>query len=141
MAVVRDDLARIENRVKENSFRRAPLMSRNDVLETGQLADHGLEAVERPAARVRLVALHQRAPLRRRHRAGPRIGQEIDQDVFGRQLEDVELRLLEGRGALLPGRELERLDRLDSKRLDDGVEWMHYRSGCPTIRYRKQSLV
>jgi hypothetical protein len=57
--------------------------------KSGELADHALEAEERPAAGVRLVAVDQRAPLRRRHRAGSGVGEQIDQDVLRRELEDV----------------------------------------------------
>ena len=37
----------------------------------GEVLDDALEPVERPAPGIGLVALHQRAPLRGRHRAGP----------------------------------------------------------------------
>ena len=90
VVVVRHDVARaartVWNRMRSAArpwcvgmMCRKPVRSRDDVAE----------AVERPAAGVRLVALHQRAPLRRRHRAGARVGEQVDQDVVGVQQEDV----------------------------------------------------
>ncbi len=68
--------------MEQDSFGGAALVRRDDVPEAGQLLDDVAEAVERPAAGVRLVALHQRAPLRGGHRAGAGVGQQIDQDVL-----------------------------------------------------------
>jgi hypothetical protein len=52
------------------------------------------------------------AALLGRHRAGARIGQEIDEDVLGAQPEDVEWREAKRLETLLAGRLLEGLDRL-----------------------------
>src|SRR5205807_1685390 len=76
------------------------------------------EAEKRPAARVRLIALHQRAPLRGGHRAGAGIRQQIDHHVFGAQQEDVVTRSFERALALLRGCEANRLDGLDAEGLD-----------------------
>ena len=83
------------------------------------------EAEEGPASRVRLVALHDRAPLRGRHGARPGVGEEVDEHVLGPEAEDVVSRLREGSLAVLAARELHRLHRLDPERLDDRPEVQH----------------
>jgi hypothetical protein len=118
VVVVRHDEAGLQDRMKEDAFGRAALVGGDDVLEAGQVAHDRLEPVEGAAAGVRLVALHQRAPLRRRHRAGPRVCQQVDQDVLGAQAEDVAAGGEEGRLPVLAARELHGLDRLDAERLD-----------------------
>ena len=68
----------LQHRVEQDALGGASLVRRDDVREAGEVLDDVAEAVERAAARVRLVALHQRAPLRRRHRAGAGVGEQID---------------------------------------------------------------
>ena len=87
--------------MEQDPLGRASLVRRDDVAEAGEVLHDVLEPVERSAAGIRLVALHQRAPLRRRHRAGAGIGQQVDEDVVGAQQEDVVARLLERVHALL----------------------------------------
>ena len=122
VVVVRDDLAGLQHRVEQNPLGRASLVCRDDVAEAGEVLDDALEAVERPAPGIGLVALHQRAPLRGRHRAGAGVGQQVDEDVVGAQQEQVVARLLERAHALLTRREAERFDGLDAEGFDDGVE-------------------
>ena len=74
-----------QDRVEQDALGRAPLVRRDDVAESGEVLHDRLEAVERAAAGVRLVALHQRAPLRRRHRAGPRVREQVDEHVVAAQ--------------------------------------------------------
>ena len=106
VVVVRDDVPGRENRVEQNPLRRAALVCRNDVGEAGEIADDALEPVEGAAAGVRLVALHQRAPLRGRHRAGAGVGEQIDEHVFAAQAEDVVPRGRQRRDPFVAGREL-----------------------------------
>ena len=99
----RHDLARAENRVEQNALGRASLMSRDDVPETREIRDDLAESVERARPGVRLVSLHDGSPLRRRHRAGARVGQEVDEDVGGMQQEDVVAGLAQPTAPLGPG--------------------------------------
>ena len=108
--------------VEEDPLGGAPLVGRDDVLEAGQVLHDVAEAVEGAAAGVGLVALHERAPLRGRHRARPGVGEEVDEDVLRAEEEDVVAGLRERLLALLAVRELDRLDRLDAEGLDDRLE-------------------
>ena len=103
VVVVRDDVALVEDRVEEDALGGAPLVRRDDVLETRQLLHGVAKAVERAAARVRLVALHEGAPLRGRHRARAGVRQEVDEDVLRVEEEDVVSGLGDGLAPLLPG--------------------------------------
>ncbi len=109
--------------MEEDALGGAPLVRRDDVLETRQLLHGVAEAVERAAARVRLVALHEGAPLRGRHRARAGIRQEVDEDVLGVEEEDVVSGLGDGFAPLFQGRRLDRLDGLDPEGLDDRAEF------------------
>ena len=71
--------------VEQDALGGAALVRRDDVAEAGQVLDHVAEAVEGAAPGVRLVALHDRAPLRRRHRAGAGVGQQVDEHVLRAQ--------------------------------------------------------
>ncbi len=122
VVVVGDDVAGLQDRVEEDALGRPPLMRRDDVAKTGEVLHDGLKAVERAAAGVRLVALHQGAPLRRRHRAGARVGEQVDEHVVAAQEEDVAAGLVQRATPRCLVGEVQRFDRLDAKRLDDGLE-------------------
>ena len=57
----------------------------------------------------------------RGHGAGPRVGEQIDQHVVGMQQEKIVVRSFEKFFALSARRPANRLDTLDSERLDDGL--------------------
>src|SRR5258708_4765185 len=95
------------------------------MLEPGEILHHALQAVETFAAGVRFVAAHHGRPLFGGHCDGAGIGQEIDQDIFGVDEEQVVAGLLEETLALF-GRCLpERFDALNAEWFDDGF---HYAS-------------
>ena len=131
VVVVGDDLSRLEQAVEEDALGGAALVGRDDVAEPGQVLDHVAEAEEGAAPRVGLVALHDRAPLRGRHRAGAGVGEEVDEHVLRPQAKDVVARLREGPLPVLAVGELDRLHRLDAERLDDRLEVQH---GAPRSR-------
>ena len=87
---------------------------------------------------VRLIAALDARPLVARHRAGPRVGQEVDDDVVGVEVEEVPAGLAEGGLALLHGLELDRLDRVDAEGLDDGLPAFHPMSIRATDPDRRQ---
>ncbi len=89
-------------------------------LQAGQLADFVLEAEEAAGAGVGFVAAHDARPLVRAHGGGAAVGQQVDQHVLGRDGEQVIAAAAQEFLALLEGGELDRLDRLDLERLDDG---------------------
>jgi hypothetical protein len=65
-------------------------MRRDDVVEREQLLNGGEKAVPRRRARVALVAVLDGRPLVARHRARPRVREEVDQHLVRGQLEEVE---------------------------------------------------
>jgi hypothetical protein len=125
VGVVRDRRARAPEHAEEDLLRRAALVRGDHVDEPEQVL-HGIaEAKPRRRARVALVAALDAGPLLGAHRAGARVGEQVDQHVLGRELEDVVLRRRQRRDPLLARRELPGFDRLDAERLDDGVKRVH----------------
>ena len=122
VVVVRHDLPGRQNRVEQDSLGGPPLMRGDHVRKAGEGLHGVAEPVERAAAGVRFVALHERAPLRRRHRASARVRQQVDEHVVGVQEEHVEAGRGERHLAVLALAELQRLHGLDAERLDDRVE-------------------
>ena len=88
----------------------------------GQIAHDRLEAIERSAAGVRLVALHQRAPLCRRHRTGTRVGQQVDEHVIRMEQEDVPASRLQ-RAPRVPRRSVKRMASTDLMRNGSMMVW------------------
>ncbi len=122
VGVARDDVTPLEHRVEEDAFGGPSLVGGDDVAKAREVCNDVAEAVERAASGVRLVPLHESAPLGRRHGAGARVGEQVDENVLRGQEEEVEPRRAKRCLTLLPSRELHRLDGLDAKRLDDGSE-------------------
>jgi hypothetical protein len=123
--VVGDDLAGSADDREEDLLRRPALVRRDDVTEREQVLDRLEEREPRGRPGIRLVAVLDRGPLVPAHRAGPRIGQEIDQDVVGMEREEIAAGGLEGRFALRPGRDPDRFHGVDAERLDDRPELVH----------------
>ena len=87
---------------EEDPLGRPALVGGDHVLEREQLA-HGVpEHVVRRRAGVGLVAVLDRGPLVAAHRAGARVGEQVDQHVLRVHLEQVVTGLGHGRLALLP---------------------------------------
>ena len=63
-------LARLAHHGEQDALRRAPLVGRDHVAESGELVRHALQAEEALAAGVGFVAAHHRRPLLGGHRAG-----------------------------------------------------------------------
>ena len=59
----------------------------NHVLVAEDILHRIAEAIEAAAARVALVALHDRGPLMGGHGPGARVGKQVDQHIVGRQAE------------------------------------------------------
>ncbi len=129
VGVVRDDLAGPSDRREQDPLRRSSLMRGDHVLEREELLDRREEAEPRWRSGIALVTVLDRGPLVARHRAGPRIGQEVDEDVLGAQVEQVVAGLADLLAAFRLRRQPKRLDRVDPERLDDRLEgWRHGRS-------------
>ena len=106
-------LARLDANLRRDVLRGAPLVRRHDVLETVDIVDGLLEIVEITRARVCLVAQHHPRPLPVAHRAGARIGEQINVDVFALEQEGVVARFDDLALPIFARRHFDRLDHLD----------------------------
>jgi len=110
-------------------------MRGDDMLETHQVLDHAFHAIEALAARVGFVAAHHGRPLFGGHSARARVRQQIDQNIFGIDLEKVIAGLLEEAFALFSCGVPQRFDALDAEWLDDRF---HVNSSAlPLARHRR----
>ena len=78
VVVVGNDVPALERGVEQNALGGTALVGGDHVPKPCQVLHDRLKAEERPAARVRFVALHQRPPLGGGHGACARIGEQID---------------------------------------------------------------
>ena len=86
---------------------------------------------------VALVAALDARPLVAAHGARARVGEQVDEHVVGVEVEQVVARRLEGRRALLDGRQPDRLDGVDAEGLDDRLPAVH--AGQHTAPCRRMS--
>jgi hypothetical protein len=93
----------------------------NHVTESGERADRLLEAVKAFAAGIGLVAAHHGGPLFGGHGAGAGIGEQVDQNVAGADLEEVIAGSFEKAFALLRRGSPQGLDAFYAEGLDDGA--------------------
>ena len=123
--VVGDDLARTAHDAEEDLLRSAPLVGGDDVLEREERLHALQEPIPGRRPRVTLVPALDARPLRRRHRARARIGQEVDQHVVSVEVEEVVAGSLELGLALRHGGEPHGFHALDAERLDDRCPALH----------------
>jgi hypothetical protein len=92
-----------------------------------------VEGEPRRRAGIGFVAALDSGPLVARHGPGPAVGEQVDQDVVGMEVEQVPAGGLEGSIPLVDGRQADGLDRVDSERLDDRPPAVHaWRIARPT---------
>jgi hypothetical protein len=127
VGVVGNDLARPAQDREQDLLGRPALVCRDHVAEREQRLDTLEEGVPRGRSGVALVAVLDRGPLIARHRARARIGQEVDEDVAGVEVEEVPAGGPERRLACLDRGQPDGLDRVDPERLDDRPEAVHRR--------------
>ena len=120
MGVARHDVAFAEQRREDDVLRRAALMRGQEVGHAEQPFDRLPEPEVGGGSGIALVAGHQGGPLAVRHRAGSRIGQQVDRHLVRTQLEEVVVRLANPRLALGAGRGPDRLGHLDPVRFAIG---------------------
>jgi hypothetical protein len=122
---------------EQDLLRRPALVRGQDVPEREQAPHRRAEPAERGRSRVSFVAPLHAGPLLSRHRAGPGVGQQVDQHLLGPQLEQVVPRGGQGGRPLRPGGQPHRLDRVNAERLNDRPERLicHQRpSSKPNLR-------
>ncbi len=117
--VVGNDVTLLAHDAEENAFGSAPLVRRDDMPVAEDVLNRVAKPVKAAAPGITLVAFHDRGPLVRGHGASARIGEEIDQDVVGRQQEEVVVCGLEKALTLDSRGPADGLDTLDTKGLDD----------------------
>ena len=125
MCVVRHHLAWTADDAEQDLLRCAPLVGGDHVLEREERLHALQEPVPGRRSRVALVAALDARPLRGRHRAGARIGQQVDEHVIRVEVEQVVAGRLELLLPLRDGRQPDRLDALDAERFDDRLPALH----------------
>src|SRR6185503_12170964 len=123
--VAGDRLAGAADDREEDLLRRTALVGGDHVLEREEILDALVEAEPRGRAGVGLVTALDAGPLLGGHRAGPRVGQQVDDHVRRVEAEEVVARLAEVALALLHRGHPDRLDALDPERLDDRLPLIH----------------
>jgi hypothetical protein len=133
VGVRRDDLAGPGQRLEEDPLGGAPLVRGDDVRVGEQFLDRVTEDEVGRRAGVGLVAVLDRGPLVAAHRPGPRVGQQVDEDVIGMQLEQVVCRLPHLPSAIVGGGHPQWLHRVDAEGLEHGPErgFSHERDCMP----------
>ncbi len=120
--VVGDHVAGLEHGGEEDAFGGASLVGGNDVL-VAEDALHGVaEARVAAAARVALIAFHDRSPLVDGHGAGAGVGEQINEDVIGREEKEIVVSGTQEDLAVGTLRPVDGFDTLDAERLDDGAD-------------------
>jgi hypothetical protein len=132
MRVVGHHVAGSTDGGEEDPLGRAALVRGDHVLEAEDLAHGALETVPRPTPRVRFVSPHHRSPLFGTHGACSGVRQEIDEHVVRAELERVVARLDEVLAPLRTRRHPDRLDDLDTERLDD-TAWGRAHASMPRL--------
>jgi hypothetical protein len=110
VGVVRDDPARAAGHGEQDLLRGPALMRGQHMPEREQAGHRIPEPLERGRPRVRFIAALYAGPLLRRHRAGPGVGEQVDQHVLRPQLEQVVPRSGQGGRPLRLGGQPHRLD-------------------------------
>ena len=70
-------------------------------------------------------------PLVPAHRPGARVGEQVDQDIVGVKVEEVQPGGLHRDASLVPGGHADRLDGVDPERFDDRLPVVHPRTIPP----------
>ncbi len=110
-------VAVLDQYLRQDVLGAAALVGGDEVL-VAVVGVHGLfERVEVPRTGVGLVAEHHAGPLVVRHRAGARVGQQVDVDLLGLEQERVVAGFADRDFSLLAGGHLDGLDDLDLPRL------------------------
>ena len=78
--------------VEQDALGRAALMRGNHVLIAKDILYGIAEAIEAPAARIALVAFHDRGPLVRGHSARAGIRQQVNEDIVRREKKQIVVR-------------------------------------------------
>ena len=89
VGVVGDDVSGFAEDSKENPLGGAALMGGDDIAEAHEIVNGGFETVETFATGVGFVAAHHGGPLLGRHGAGAGVGEKVDENVDGAELEEV----------------------------------------------------
>ncbi len=120
VGVVRHHVALLAHHVEQDALCGAALVRGDDVAETEDTLHRVAEARKAGRARIGFVAAHHRRPLLGGHGAEAGIGEQVNQDEFRGNQEQVVAGGFEKRLPLLTGCAGDGLDGLDAKRFNDG---------------------
>ena len=119
------------DQLEEDAFARPALVGRQNVRHSGQVAEHRLEAIPASRPGVGLVAAHHAGPLLAAHGGGAAVGEQVDDHVLRRNLEEVEMDPFQDRFPLLGRGELDRFHHLDFERFDNRLHGNTPSTGKP----------
>ena len=144
VCVVGDDLPLsfpgTDHDFNKEAFGSTALVGGEDVADACDVLDDIAEAEPAWCAGVGLVTSHDPCPLFAAHRAGSRVGQEVDHDIIRWDREEVVVRLFEGCSTLFDGGHADGFDGLDAEGFDDRFHGRSVGSGGwlgPIHRVRK----
>jgi hypothetical protein len=144
--VPRHELAGLDQQLRQNVLGAAALVSGDDEAVAVVLLHGFFEVVEVLAAGVGLVAQHHAGPLPVAHRAGARVGQQVDVDVVALEQEGVVAGLTNGPLAVFERGDVQRLDDLYFPRFGPAAlrrsDWLggHWRRPCTSTGARDHRL-
>ncbi len=114
------DVAGLDEDLREDVLRTAPLVGGHEVRVAVELLHRLLQVVVVAAAGVSLVAQHQPGPLAVAHGAGAAVGEQVDVDQLGGQKEGVVAGFFDGLHTLFTRGHEEGFDHLDLEGLGPG---------------------
>lgn len=120
VAVVGYDFSFAAYEFEEDAFAGAALVGGQYVFESCEFAELFFECVPAFCAGVGFVAAHDTGPLEAAHGAGSGVGEQVDEDVFGADEEDVVSGVIEDFLAFIGGRHSDWFNDLDTEGFDDG---------------------
>ncbi len=95
MAVIGNNFIRSADEFEEDAFAGSALVGGDDMFESGNLLQSGFEAVVAACSGVGFIAAHDTRPLFTAHCSGAAVGEQVDEDIFGRYEKDVQARALQ----------------------------------------------
>ena len=120
--IVGNDVALLAGDAKEDALGGTSLMGGDYVLVAADVLDGIAKTIEAAASGIAFVAFHDGGPLVGGHGAGAGVGEQVDEDIVGVEEKQVVVRGGEQFLAMFARSPANRLDTLDAKWLDDGLD-------------------
>src|SRR5215472_3881815 len=120
--VARDNVAFLAGNVEEDAFGGAPLVRGDDVAKTKNALHGFAETREAGRSGIGFIAAHHGSPLFGGHGGGAGVGQQIDEDGFGRNEKKIVAGIFDKFLALGASGGANGFDAFDTERLDDRAD-------------------